>query len=172
MGYVVHFVMGYLLWVLLVWPFDPSSANLLAAGAGGDLAVGAAVAALSAAIFGRLFPRHAGKLLSPLRYCFFLYFLLLLIWALASGVLDAAYRVLHLRVPVRPSIVKVRTSMRSEMGRFCLANCITLAAASLTVDMVGQDIYVYWADTVTDSPELRAEVLVGRFEGVLKRVFD
>ncbi len=172
MGYLVQFLISYFFWIVLVWPFDPTAGRLLADGAGGDLLAGVAVAALSAAVFGRLFPRNPGKLLSPLRYCYFLYFLLLVIWSLISGCMDSVYRVLHLRVPVRPSIVKVRTSIRSEMGRFFLANSLSLAAGSLAVDIVGQDVYVHWANTPADPTESRAELLVGRFEDVLKRVFD
>ncbi len=172
MSYVIQFILSYLLWVLLVWPFDFASGKLLAAGGGADLIAGLAVAAMAAAVFGRMFPRDTGKLFSPLRYFFFVYYLFITIWELLAGCADAAYRTLHLRVPVRPSIVKVRTSIRSEMGRLLLANSVSLAPGTLVVDVVGQDLYVHWNYTLTDSPEIRTELLVGRFEGVLKRVFD
>jgi multicomponent Na+:H+ antiporter subunit E len=172
MSYVIQFILSYLFWVLLVWPFDFASGKLLASGGGADLIAGLAVAAMAAAVFGRMFPRNAGKLFSPLRYLFFACYLLIAVWALLAGCVDVAYRSLHLRVPVRPSIVKVRTSIRSEMGRMLLANSISLAPGTLVVDIVGQDLYVHWSNTLTDSPEIRRELLVGRFEDVLKRVFD
>jgi len=172
MNYVVQFILSYLLWVLLVWPFDPSSDALLVRGGGADLLAGLAVAALSAAVFGRMLPRNVGRLFSPLRYLFFCAYVLIAVWSLLAGCLDILYRTLHLRVPVRPSIVKVRTAIRSDMGRMLLANSVSLAPGTMAVDLVGQDLYVHWNCTLTDSPEIRTELLVGRFEGVLKRVFD
>jgi multicomponent Na+:H+ antiporter subunit E len=169
MSYAIQFVMSYLLWVLLVWPF---AAGGLAPGASQDLVAGIFVAGLAAAVFGRVFPKHGSRLLDPVRYFYGLVYLLVFGWACFVANLDVAYRVLHLRMPIRPAIVKVRTSIRSDMGKFVLANSITLTPGTLSVDIVGQDIYIHWINAVTDSPELRAELIVGRFEDLLKRMFD
>jgi multicomponent Na+:H+ antiporter subunit E len=173
MSYVVQFVLSYAFWVLLVWPFDPSSPErLLVRGGGADLLAGVAVAGLVAAVFGRSFPRHPSKLKDPLRWLRFVWFLWTFACAWFSAAMDIAYRVLHLRLPVRPAVVRVRTSVRSDMGKFMLVSSLNLTPGTLVVDVVGQDLYVHWMNTVTDSPELRAELIVGRFEEVLGKVFD
>jgi multicomponent Na+:H+ antiporter subunit E len=169
MSYAIQFLMSYLLWVLLVWPFGKDG---LVPGGGQDLLAGLAVAALCAGVFGRTFPRHPERLLSPVRYLYFLVYLPVFVWACLMANLDVAYRVLHLRLPIRPAIVKIRTSIKSEMGKFILANSITLTPGTLTVDVVGQDLYIHWINAVTESPELRAELIAGRFEDLLKRIFD
>jgi len=168
-SYVIQFVFCYLFWLLLVWPFAEGG---LAPGGGQDLVAGVLVAAMAAGIFGRIFPRHPERLLSPARWLWALIYLPMLAWACFLANLDVAYRVLHLRLPVRPAIVKVRTTVKSDMGKFVLANSITLTPGTLTVDIVGQDLYIHWINVTTESPRLRAEVLVGRFEELIKRIFD
>jgi len=174
MSYVIQFLMCYLLWVLLVWPFSSAAASggALAPGGAQDLLAGILVAAASAAIFGRVFPRHPGRVLHPLRYLWLLVYIPVVIWACLVANLDVAYRVLHLRLPIRPGIVKVRTGLKSEMGKIILANSITLTPGTLTVDIVGQDLYVHWINVSSDSAQLRAEIILGQFEEILKRVFD
>lgn len=171
MNYAIQFVISYLLWVLLVWPFDPGPDFLVELGAQ-DLIAGVLVAGLCAAVFGRTFPRHPAKMLDPLRWLWLLVYIPVFLWACFLANLDVAYRVLHLRLPIRPAIVKIRTSIKSDMGKFMLANSITLTPGTLTVDVVGQDLYVHWINVVTDSPQLRTELIAGRFERLLKRIFD
>jgi multicomponent Na+:H+ antiporter subunit E len=190
MSYAIQFLMCYLLWVLLVWPFKVGALQVLGAllawpfvdaavpdgvwlpGAGQDLIAGAMVAGLAALFFGRFFPRHGGRILNPLRYLWLAVYLPIFAWACLVANLDVAYRVLHLRLPIRPAIVKVRIGLKSEMGRFILANSITLTPGTLSVDLVGPDLYIHWINVSTDSPQLRAEMILGQFEGLLKKVFD
>lgn len=185
MSHVVQFAMCYALWVLLVWPFRVGFGGLLmwAAGSGGsgplmvegwmqDLLAGILVAGLAAALFGHIFPRHPEKVLHPLRYLWFMEYVPVFVYSCVAANLDVAYRVLHLRLPIRPGIVKVRTTIRSDTGRMILAHTIALLPGTLVIDMVGQDMYVHWINVSADSPERRAEIILGRFEGILKRVFD
>ena len=105
-------------------------------------------------------------------YLYLIYYLVVLAWACFVANLDVAYRVLHLGLPIRPAIVKVRTTLKSDVAKFVLANSITLTPGTLTVDIVGQDLYIHWINTITDSPQLRTELIAGRFEEILKRIFD
>ncbi|PHS79705.1 MAG: hypothetical protein COB59_00650 [Rhodospirillaceae bacterium] len=51
--------------------------------------------------------------------------------------------VLSPNLPIKPGIVKVRTELKSPMGRLLLANSITLTPGTLTVE-VGEDcLYVH-----------------------------
>jgi multicomponent Na+:H+ antiporter subunit E len=169
MSYLLQFLMCYAVWVLLVWPFRDGA---LVPGAGQELVAGTLVAGLAAALFGGVFPRHAGRVLSPVRYLWLLLYVPAFVIACVLANLDVAYRVLHLRLPIRPGIVKVRTSLKSEMGKLILAHTIALIPGTLVVDMVGPDMYVHWINVSTDSAELRSELIMGNFEWLLKRVFD
>jgi multisubunit Na+/H+ antiporter MnhE subunit len=178
MGYVPQFVASYAVWVLLTWPFAGGS---LAPGWQQELLAGLPAAALCAAAFGKIFPRTAVSLREPLRWLlsvvvrlvFAVAWLAALCWNAVLGGLDSAWRALRPQPAAgRPAIVRVRTTVRSDAGRFALALSLSLSPGMVAVDMVGQDIYVHWADALTDSPGLRAELTVGRFEELVRRTFD
>ena len=79
---------------------------------------------------------------------------------------------MHPDVPIRPGIVRVRTKLNSEMAKTFLANSITLTPGTLTIDINGQDLYVHWINIHTDDPAKRYGEIVGRFEGLLRRIFE
>lgn len=86
--------------------------------------------------------------------------------------LDVAYRVIHPDLPIRPGIVKVTTSLKTNLAKTFLANSITLTPGTLVVDMVGSDLYVHWINVTTDDPEQQRQAIVQPFEPLLKRIFE
>ena len=86
--------------------------------------------------------------------------------------LDVAYRVLHPDMPIRPGIVKVRTTLKSEIAKTFLANSITLTPGTLSVDIDGQDLYVHWINVRGEDPEEHTAEIVKPFEGLLRRIFE
>ena len=128
---------------------------------------------------GSLFGGAAGDLsdglaraLNPRRWFFFLIYLpYFLFWCLRAN-LDVAIRVVHPDVPIRPGIVKVRTTLKSEMAKTFLANSITLTPGTLTIDIDGQDIYIHWINIDTEDSARRSAEICGRFEPLLRRIFE
>ena len=86
--------------------------------------------------------------------------------------LDVAYRVLHMDLPIRPGIVKVKSTLQSDLGLTFLANSITLTPGTLTVDIIGNELYIHWINVLTDDPEQQTAIIVRRFENILKKVFE
>ena len=68
--------------------------------------------------------------------------------------------------------MKVRTTLTSDLAKTFLANSITLTPGTLTVDIDGQDFYVHWINIDTDSAEERTARICGRFEPLLRRIFE
>lgn len=66
--------------------------------------------------------------------------------ALVRANLDVARRVLSPALPIRPAVVRVRTGLRSSLGRLLLANSITLTPGTLSVDVQDDTILVHWID--------------------------
>jgi len=161
LGRVLEFILIYVLWILLTWSFEPQY-----------LLVGLAVAAVTSLAFGGLLARHPRRFFEPKRYFWFIYYLLALLWYIIKANLDVAYRVLHPDLPIRPGIVKVRTRLETDVAKTFLSNSITLTPGTLTVDVVGQDMYIHWINVRSDDPEVQTEVIVSRFENILKRVFE
>ena len=158
---LILFVALFALWLLLVWSVDSQ-----------DLLAGLFLAVLVAVVFGGVFLSEPKQIIAPKRWFLFLcYVPYFLYWCVRAN-LDVAYRVLHPDLPIRPGIVKVRTNLKSNLGKTFLANSITLTPGTLTVDIIGSDIYVHWINVSTDDPEEQTRTIVQRFEGLLKRIFE
>ena len=79
--------------------------------------------------------------------------------------------VLNPSLPIKPGIVKVRTKLKSKMGRLMLANSITLTPGTLTMEIRDEWIYVHCV--TVDSAEIdeaTAEIVAG-FESYLEVMY-
>jgi len=151
----------FILWMLLFWSLDPW---VIGTGAFFSLIVGS--------LLGDIYPDRLQKMLNPRRWLFALLYLPYFLFYCIKANLDVAVRVIHPDVPIRPGIVKVRTTLKSEMARTFLANSITLTPGTLVVDIDGQDLYVHWINIDTDDPAKRTRDICERFERLLRRIFE
>ena len=162
-------VFSFLMWFLLVWPFDPVS---------GALDVQSRVAGIIVAIFVGIFlgdkvPSQlaAGSIFK--RIFWLLVYIPMFFWYVIVANLDVLYRVVHPRMPIRPGIVKVKTTLTSTAGRVMLANSITLTPGTMTVDMTDDGyLYIHWINVKSDDIEQATRDIVSKFEGVLRRIFE
>ena len=159
--WLVCFGTVLILWLLLFWPLQWSA-----------IPFGIVAAALIVIVLGKRFPKDAVKALDWRRWVALLQYIPFFAWYVLKANLDVAARVLHPDVPIRPGIVKVRTTLTTEMGKTALANSITLTPGTLTIDIDGQDFYVHWINISTDDVQQRTAEIVGRFEPLLRRIFE
>lgn len=75
------------------------------------------------------------------------------------------------RLPINPGIVKVRTRLKSRMGRLMLANSITLTPGTLTVELEDEWLYVHWVDMESDDVEAATASIVSGFERYLEVIY-
>jgi multicomponent Na+:H+ antiporter subunit E len=158
---IIHFIIALGAYLLLTWSVEIQ--NVIA---------GVIAAAFSAALFGRLFPRRVQPMFSLKRIGWLICYVPMFLWYCLQANLDVAYRVLHMNVPIRPGIVKVKTSLKSDMALTFLANSITLTPGTLTVDIIGEDMYIHWINVSTDDPEEQTELIVKKFERFVKKIFE
>jgi multicomponent Na+:H+ antiporter subunit E len=162
---LILFVAALIVWCLFSWP--PDGAHLL---------VGIFVAALVAVLLGEmviqqphLIARH------PRRYFYFCFqYVPMFLWEVLKANIDVAYRVIHPRLPINPGIVKVTTSLRSDIALTLLANSITLTPGTMSVD-ISEDrssLYVHWIDVRTDDVEAATKAIAERFEKILHKIFN
>ena len=79
--------------------------------------------------------------------------------------------VLNPSLPIKPGIVKVRTKLKSKMGRLMLANSITLTPGTMTIEIEGEWIYVHCVTIESaDIDEATAEIVAG-FESYLEVMY-
>lgn len=79
--------------------------------------------------------------------------------------------VLSPSLPINPGFVKVRTTLKSPMGRLLLANSITLTPGTLTVEMEDEWLYVHWVTMEAQDVEGATSKIVSGFERYLEVMY-
>jgi len=156
--YIAVFILSLIFWFLLTFKF--SVPNLI---------VGSVASAVCSAIFGRYYFQNVNKYLQPWRWFWFLVYLTVFIWECIKANFDVAYRVLHPAMPIKPGIVKVRTTLKSEFAKTLLANSITMTPGTITVDIIDDDFYIHWIYVSSEDPEVYSKKITGNFEKYIKR---
>ena len=57
------------------------------------------------------------------------------LWQILLANFDVAYRVLHPKMPIDPSVIEFDTSLRSDLAIVTLANSITLTPGTITINI-------------------------------------
>ena len=160
------FILCYAFWILLTWSFSVQ-----------DLAAGAVVS-LAVALFSARFFVHenAGWFFNPLKFfsCLFFWLGTFVVEMIKANV-DMAKRCFGGCKNINPGIVKIPVDMQSEYGKAALANAITLTPGTMTLDIVDEDgklyYYIHWIDVQETDPEKAGEMIKGRLERGLRRVW-
>jgi multicomponent Na+:H+ antiporter subunit E len=136
--------------------------------------VGIVVAALVASLTGDMFTRRPGHFVRITRYLWFGYYVPLFLWECFKANIDVALRVLNPRLPINPGIVKVTTTLKSDTALMLLANSITLAPGTFCVDIKPEEgiLYIHWIDVKSKDTTTATQLIVNKFERVLKKIFD
>jgi multicomponent Na+:H+ antiporter subunit E len=161
MRYVAVFILSMIFWLMLT--FEVTVPNLI---------VGAVASLITSLIFARFFIKNVYKLVQPHRYFWFLVYLIVFIRECIKANIDVAYRVLHPAMPIRPGIVKVKTSLKTDMAKMLLANSITMTPGTISVDIIGDYLYIHWIYISSEDPEVYTQIITGAFERYIKRIIE
>jgi len=163
------FILAFILWVLLVWPVDPVTGEIHIQ----PIVVGLIAAALVALIMREVSVQKFHRWLNPVRYFWGAAYLIMLFYYIFKANLDVAYRVLHPAIPIRPGIVKVRTTLRTASGITLLANSITLTPGTLTVDVTDDgELYIHWINVQATDVAEASRIIVERFEWFIRKIVE
>lgn len=162
-SHVILFFLALLIWIFLTWP--PDAQHLL---------VGILVSVFVSGITGDMFVKRPHVFKSINRYLWFLYYIPLFIWECIKANLDVAYRVTHPDLPIKPGIVKVKTTLKSDTALTFLANSITLTPGTMSVDIdpEGGFLYIHWINVKDEDIQKATEIIVKKFENILRRIFE
>lgn len=159
---IIQFFLLFALWMLLIWSLEPA-----------QIIAGAIISIIAVALMGNLFIQKAVRVLNPIRVFWAIFYVPYLIWYIILANFDVAYRVINPTMPIRPGIVRVKTKLTTEMGKTFLANSITLTPGTMTVDIVGDELFVHWINVKHDEdPVKQFDEIAGRFEPILRRIFE
>ena len=156
-------VLWFVIWMLLSWP--PTITNALS---------GIAVAAFVTFMTNDMFESRANPLRRPSRYLWFVWYTAVFLWECFKANLDVAYRVIHPDLPIRPGTVRIKTSLKSDIGLTFLANSITLTPGTTTVDIDKERGLIYVHRIYIKEGAAASEHLpvVEKFEKILRKVFE
>ncbi len=151
----------FVLWLILTRSLDPQE---LMVGAVASVLVSLLVRQVAARLIlcGASWPRRSAYLLAYVPYLF---------WNIVKSNIDVASRVVNPRLPIRPGIVRVKTRLKSPLGRLLLTSSITLTPGTLTVDIEGDDLFIHWIDVEGTDTEAMSRRIVGGFERYLEVIF-
>ena len=155
------------LWVILfvVWIFIGSSLDL-------DVVIaGALVSAALAFVFASFSDIWRSLSWTPRKAYHFIAYTGVFIVELVRANLNMLRYVYAPRIDIKPAVVKVKTRLKSPIGRLALVNSIALTPGSLVLDIEGDTIFVHWLDLQTTDPEEATRIIVGPFERHLEVVF-
>ncbi len=158
---IAQFFIYFLMWLFITWSLDVK-----------HLLVGVVVSLIVTFLTRDLFPDELVRLLNPVRLLLAIFYIPYLLYYILLANLDVAYRVLNPNLPINPGIIKVKTSLKNEFARTILANSVTLTPGTLTVDVNGDNFYVHWINVSSDDPKVQKKIILGRFERVLRRIFE
>ncbi|MBN2375888.1 MAG: Na+/H+ antiporter subunit E [Sedimentisphaerales bacterium] len=155
------FLVLMIIWILLSWSADPQ-----------QIITGVLLAALLTLFLAPLRNNIPVKILNPIRWFWFIVYTVYFIYYCLRANLDVAYRALHPDTPITPGIVKVHTDLKTDIAKTFLANSITLTPGTLTIDLLDDTLFIHWINIVTTDPDQQNEIIVKRFERILKRIFE
>jgi multicomponent Na+:H+ antiporter subunit E len=159
-GFVWLLVVTFVLWLALIskldWP------ELLCGGL-----VCLIVSLFGAGIYSKLgFPT-----LSIKRILFSFVYIIVLFWEIIKANFDVAYRVVHPKMPIKPGVVVIKTSLKSDIGKLILANSITLTPGTFTLDVIGDKLLIHWINVKAEDIDEATNMIGQRFEKYLRVIF-
>jgi len=164
---LIYFVLAFIVWMLLTWPFVDGKIDIQVTIAG------VITAAIVAILFHEILPKEHLVFISPVRIFWFLVYVPVFFYYVMKANLDVVYRALHPKMPIKPGIVKIKTELKTESGITALANSITLTPGTLTVDLTDDGfLYIHWINVKSDDIEQATKLIARRFEWFLKRIFE
>ena len=159
---LIYFVLAFVIWMLLTWQIDVQV-----------IIAGLIASVIVALLFHEILPKEPHVFLSPIRLFWLLVYLPVFFYYMVKANFDVVYRALHPRMPIKPGIVKIKTTLKTESGITALATSIPLTPGTLTVDLTDDGfLYIHWINVKSDDVEQATEFIARRFEWFLKKIFE
>jgi multicomponent Na+:H+ antiporter subunit E len=147
-------------WLLFTWSLTPRSLVL-------GLVHSVAVALITYKLF--IEEDEAARRSHIPRLHFLVIYVVVLVFTMYVSSFQVLWQILRGRI--NPGVVHFRTRLRSDIARVALSNSITLTPGTISVLIDDDHLIVHWLDARTTHSRYAAELIAGRFEAILKRVW-
>ena len=164
---LIYFVLAFIVWVAVAWPFVDGRVDVQV------VVAGLIASFLAAILFHEMLPKEHHVFISPVRVFWFLAYVPVFVYFLIRANFDVVYRALHPKMPIRPGIVKIKTNLKTDSAITALANSITLTPGTMTVDVTDDGfLYIHWINVKSDDIEQATKSISQTFEWFIKRIFE
>ena len=164
---LIYFILSFVIWILLTWPYIDGQIDWQVVIAGLISSV------LVSVLFYEILPKEHHVFISPVRIFWFLVYIPVFFYYVIMANFDVVYRALHPAMPIKPGIVKIKTNLKTDSGITALANSITLTPGTLTVDLTDDGfLYVHWINVKSDDIEQATICIARRFEWFIQKIFE
>jgi multicomponent Na+:H+ antiporter subunit E len=136
-----------------------------------ELLAGCAISLLLTIILKKTYRNLGLPPLSIKRIIYSLIYIGVLFKEIIKANLDVAYRVIHPKMPIRPGIVVIKTTLKQDIAKMILANSITLTPGTFTLDILGDTLLIHWINVQSDKTEEATKMIGERFEKYLRVIF-
>ncbi len=86
--------------------------------------------------------------------------------------IDVFFRIFRPVIPIKPGIVKAKLTLKSERAKAIVANSITLTPGTITIDIIGDEIFVHWVFLPKGDVHAETQIMVDSFAGRLEKIFE
>ena len=155
------------LWLLLTFLWIAANSSLAVE----SVASGVLISAALAFIFTRKTGVWQGIRFSPARLYHFIRYTGVFAVELVRANISMMRYVYAPRIDIKPGIVKIKTGLKSPLGRLALANSIALTPGSLVLDIEDDVLLIHWLDVKTIDPDEATRMIAGPFEAELEKAF-
>ena len=152
--------------LILVWTAFTSARNLE------EFITGTIVALILSIFLSNTYLDICHTLFNIKRIIFSVVYIFVLFWEIVKANIDVAWRILHPAMPIRPGIVEIKTSLKSDLAKVALANSITLTPGTFTLDILGDRLLVHWINVKTKNIDEASRMIAGRFERYIKLILE
>jgi len=164
---LIYFVLAFIIWVLLAWPFVDGRIDVQV------VIAGVIASAIVALLFHEVLPQEHHVLISPIRIFWAVVYIPVFFYYVILANFDVVYRALHPAMPINPGIVKIKTRLKTDAGITALANSITLTPGTLTVDLTDDGfLYIHWINVKSADTEEATKLIAEKFEYFLEKIFE
>jgi multicomponent Na+:H+ antiporter subunit E len=137
-----------------------------------EIVLGVAVSVIIAtatrgALTGNLF-----RLLKPERFVASVEYVLFFLGQMVKANIDVFLRIFQPVIPIKSGIVKADLTLKSQRAIAILANSITLTPGTLTIDVIGDEIFVHWIFLPGGDVHAETQRLINGFAGRLEKIFE
>ncbi|MBQ9685507.1 MAG: Na+/H+ antiporter subunit E [Oscillospiraceae bacterium] len=163
---VSTFILCFAFWLLLTWSLDTQ-----------ELIAGAIVSLVAALFCARFFIHDkAFWFFRPARLGALIAYVFVFLGELIKANVDVARRCFSGCTDVNPGIVKVPVDLKHDYAEAMLANSITLTPGTITLDIAEQEgktyYYIHWIDVAELDRDKAGEIIKGRMEKWIRRIWQ